>query len=45
MPAGPQGDLKALPGADCLREALYSAAMLDWAAAVESPQVWQQAQS
>ena len=32
--------MKALPEADSLREALYSAAKLDWAAAaVESPQV------
>jgi hypothetical protein len=45
MAAGPQGDLKALPRADSLREARCSAATLDWAAAaVESPQVWQQAQ-
>ena len=46
MAVGPAGDLKALPGADSLREARCSAATLGWAAAaVESPRAWQQAQS
>jgi hypothetical protein len=46
MAVGPAGDLEAPPGADSLREARCSAATLGWAAAaVESPRVWQQAQS